>query len=108
MHEDGRTDAEAERGKEDGERRTGVAQLVPSKERYSWSMTTTKLSACAEMSGIPRPIRLHKFYKKSKGWGSVGFTAEENALVHAAVQAVTQVVETPEVGVHSNILVRRA
>ena len=41
-------------------RRTGVAQLVPLKKTGLLLTATKNLCAWAEMSGIPRPVALHK------------------------------------------------
>src|SRR6266702_693232 len=48
----------AEGGKK--ERRTGAEALVPPVVSYCPFRTVTNLSACAEMSGTPRPRGLHK------------------------------------------------
>ena len=49
-------------GGRDG-RCTGAEQLVPPTANSSLLKTIVNLSACAEMSGIPRPSLLHKIRK---------------------------------------------
>ena len=87
-------------------KRTGTAQLVPDiKERTLFSMLN-KLSACAEMSGIPRPAALDE-PRKLQSKNRLSQVAAENALVHAVILAA----ELLQVGEHSTlraVLVPRA
>src|SRR6266702_2478291 len=62
-----------------------------------------KLSACAEMSGIPRPAALDK-PRKLQSKNRQSQVAPENALVHAVILAA----KVPQEDAHNIVLVGRA
>ncbi len=92
--EDGRHRAE---GGGKRERRTGVEQLVPSTARSEVPRTIVHLSACAAMSGMPRPPGLHKLHSKSRS----GRAMAANVLVKAGIL----VAEALEEGGHHLVLI---
>ncbi len=95
--EDGRRRAE---GAGSRKRHTGVEQLVPPVTMGTLLTTITNLSACAAMSGMPRPAGLHKLRSKKM---SSQVTAA-SALVEAGILAA---LDLEEFG-HDSLLVRRA